>query len=150
MASRSYVGFTSHPFGSCFVCGVQRTRGDGLRIFAGRTNADGQVAAPWVPDATLCLADGKVAPEFMWAALDCPGFFAASGDGRSMLLAEFTARVDRRVHLDEPCVVIGWRLRSEGRKHEVGTALFDEDGELCARALGLWIEPRKSLDAVRE
>ena len=142
LASRSYAGFKSHPFGTCFVCGVQRTRGDGLRIFAGPSAADGQVAAPWVPDASLCLPDGKVAPEFMWAALDCPGFFAASDDGRSMLLAEFTAQVDRRVHRDEPCVVIGWRLRSEGRKHEVGTALFDGNGELCARARGLWIEPR--------
>ena len=144
LASRSYVGFTNHPFGTCFVCGVQRARGDGLRIFAGQSGAAGQVAAPWVPDASLCLPDGKVAPEFLWAALDCPGFFAASEDGRPMLLAEFTAHVDRRVHVDESCVVVGWHLRSEGRKHEVGTALFDEDGELCARARGLWIEPRCS------
>ena len=81
LASSSYVGFTSHPFGTCFVCGVQRAHGDGLRIFAGRSGAAGQVAAPWVPDASLCLTDGRVAPEFMWAALDCPGFFAASEDG---------------------------------------------------------------------
>jgi hypothetical protein len=38
--------------------------------------------------------------------------------------------------------VIGWRLGASGRKHVVGTALFDEDGELCARALGVWIETR--------
>ncbi len=148
-ASREFVGFTSHPFGSCFVCGVKRLRGDGMRIFAGPCGTPGQVAAPWVPEASLCLPDGKVAQEFIWAALDCPGAFAASADGRSMLLAEFTARIDSRVCLDERCVVIGWRLRSEGRKHEVGTALFGEDGGLCAMARGLWIEPRKTLEAVR-
>jgi hypothetical protein len=142
LASHGYIGFESHPFGTCFVCGVQRSHGDGMRIFAGATATAGQVAAPWVPDASLCLPDGKVAPEFMWAALDCPGFFAASDDGRAMLLAEFTAQVDRRACLNERCVVIGWRMLSAGRKHEVGTALFDERGTLLARARGLWIEPR--------
>ena len=59
-----------------------------------------------------------------------------------MLLGEFTAHIDRCVHVDEPCVVIAWKLSDSGRKHEVGTALFDEDGELCARARALWIELR--------
>jgi hypothetical protein len=39
-------------------------------------------------------------------------------------------------------VVIGWRIAVNGRKYEVGTALFDEDGELCGRARALWIEPK--------
>lgn len=59
-----------------------------------------------------------------------------------MLLGEFTAHVDRRVHVDEPCVIIGWRINVSGRKYEVGTALFDEDGDLCAKACALWVEPR--------
>jgi hypothetical protein len=58
-----------------------------------------------------------------------------------MLLGEFTAHVDRCVHVDEPCVVLGWHISSNGRKHEAGTALFDEDGELCARANAVWVEP---------
>jgi hypothetical protein len=142
-ASQRFVGFDSHPFGTCFVCGVQRAQGDGLRIFAGPVPTAGCVAAPWVPDASLCLPDGAVAPEFIWAALDCPGGFAAAPDGRPMLLAEFTARVDRPVSVHERCVVMGWLLRSEGRKHQVGTALFDAQGSLFARARGLWIEPRR-------
>src|SRR5215470_8525673 len=34
-ASLHYAGFKDHPFPTCFVCGPQRTRGDGLRVFAG-------------------------------------------------------------------------------------------------------------------
>ncbi len=153
-ASRHYAGFSGHAFPGCFVCGPERARGDGLRIFAGPWNAGGEhsaaaqaapgVAAPWVPNAALGLPDGKVRPEFMWAALDCPGYFAARDDRVAMLLGEFTAHVDRRVHVDEPCVVIGWRIGVSGRKYEVGTALFDEDGELCARARAVWVEPRTS------
>jgi hypothetical protein len=141
-ASRHFIGFTGHAYPGCFVCGTDRARGDGLRIFAGPCATGAMVAAPWVPDAALCHDDGKVRPEFMWAALDCPGYFAARTDSVPMLLGEFTAHVDRRVHVDEPCVIIGWRIGGSGRKHEVGTALFDEDGEPCAQARAVWIEPR--------
>lgn len=147
VASRRFAGFARHIFPGCFVCGTERARGDGLRLFPGpvvlRSDATQIVAAPWMPDASLGLADGKVAPEFIHAALDCPGGFAVQQQrSERMLLGEFTAHVDRRVRIDEPCVVIGWAIRSEGRRHEAGTALFDEDGELCARAHALWIEPR--------
>ena len=142
-ASRSYSGFKHHPYPGCFVCGPQRARGDGLRLFPGTWGSDGMVAAPWMPDASLCGADGKVCSEFIWAALDCPGYFAAVNDGRQLLLGEIAARIDRRVHAAESCVVVGWRLEREGRKHIVGTALYDDDGEPCARALATWIEVRK-------
>ena len=142
-ASRRYAGFAAHAFPGCFVCGPDRAHGDGLRIFAGAlAGAPVMVAAPWVPDVALGLDDHKVRPEFMWAALDCPGYFAARSDRVPMLLGEFTAHVYRRVHVDEPCVIIGWRVSVAGRKYAVGTALFDEDGELCAKARALWIEPK--------
>ena len=73
-ASRHYAGFRYHRFPSCFVCGTQRVRGDGMRVFAGPLRERGLVAAPWVPDASLDSGDGKVHAEFMSAALDCPGY----------------------------------------------------------------------------
>jgi acyl-CoA thioesterase FadM len=98
------------------------------------------VAAPWLPADSLAGDDGKVAVEFLWAALDCPGYFAVSGGRRTMVLGEMQAHVDRSVHLGEPCTVIGWRIGTEGRRHFAGTAVFDEDGELCARARATWVE----------
>src|SRR5882757_7582777 len=141
-ASRRYVGFSTQRFPTCFVCGTQRLRGDGLRIFAGPIGGRGIVAAPWVPDASLDRGDGKVRPEFMSAALDCPGYYAVTSDDRMMLLGELTVHLDRVVHIDESCTLIGWRIGADGRKHAAGTAIFDEDGELCGRARALWIEPR--------
>lgn len=138
-ASQHYPGFRSHGFPECFVCGPLRQRGDGLRIFPGALDT-GLHAAPWLPADDLGDADGRVCIEFHWAALDCPGYFALCGGRRSMLLGEFQAHVDRPVHVGEPCTVIGWKLGHEGRKYHAGTALFDEDGELCARALATWIE----------
>ena len=141
-ASRHFVGFHKHLFPRCFVCGTERARGDGLRVFAGRWNAAAAnlVAAPWAADASLSDGEGKVRPVFISAALDCPGAFAARDAMAPMLLGEFTAHIDRCVHIEEPCVVVGWRISVSGRKYEVGTALFDEDGELCARARAVWVE----------
>lgn len=140
-ASQHYPGFREHVFPECFVCGPLRRRGDGLRIFPGRLET-GIVAAPWLPSDALDSGDGKVGVECHWAALDCPGYFAVSAGRRLMLLGEMHAHVDRRVHPGEPCTVIGWKVGAEGRKHLAGTAIFDGDGELCARALATWIERR--------
>jgi hypothetical protein len=140
-ASQHYPGFRAHVFPDCFVCGPHRRRGDGLRIFPGMLDT-GIVAAPWLPADALDAGDGKVAVEFHWAALDCPGYFAVSGGRRVMLLGELRAHIDRRVHVGEPCTVIGWKIGADGRKHYAGTAIFDEDGELCARAMATWIETR--------
>lgn len=140
-ASRHFPGHTSHPFPGCFVCGTQRVRGDGLRIFAGPLN-DMRAAAPWIPDASLDDGHGKVRTEFMWAALDCPGYFAVERGGRAMLLGEIAARIDRHVHVDEACTILAWRMSVTGRRHEVGSAIFDDDGELAAVAQALWIEPK--------
>ncbi|MGI9247286.1 MAG: hypothetical protein ACR2I8_11405 [Steroidobacteraceae bacterium] len=139
-ASQHYAGFREHGFPDCFVCGPHRRRGDGLRIFPGVLDS-GIVAAPWIPADDLDGGDGKVAVEHHWAALDCPGYFAiTAGVSRMMLLGEMQAHVDRRVHVGEPCTVIGWALGGEGRRHHSGTAIFDEDGELCARARATWVE----------
>ncbi len=144
-ASREFTGHRMHPFPGCFVCGTERTRGDGLRIFAGPLN-EMRVAAPWIPDESLADAAGRIRPEFIWAALDCPGYFAAARSGAVMLLGEITARLDRPVHVDDACAILGWRISISGRRHEVGTALFCDDGELCAVAQASWIEPKHLVD----
>lgn len=139
-ASLDYIGFRSHPFPTCFVCGPQRAEGDGLRIFPGRVG-DGHVAAPWTPAANLGDAQGRVHPEFLWSALDCTGFFAFAPlpDGAPALLGELTARIERLPHIEEPCIATGWQLGSEGRKRFAGSAVFSASGELLAVARATWI-----------
>lgn len=143
-AAVHYSGHHHHIFPTCFVCGPQRKVNDGLRIFAGKLSDTNVVAAPWLPHAGLAdrsnAGNGKVSPEFIWAALDCPGYFASVKPGRTALLGELAVHIDRSVHIDEPCVIIGWQILIEGRKHKVGTALFDEEGEQCAVGVATWVE----------
>jgi hypothetical protein len=144
-AAKGYVGHRQHIFPGCFVCGTARESGDGLRIHAGPLRLDSRdtVAAPWRPDTSLAGTRGRIRPEFQWAALDCPGYFAVAPDSRVMLLGSFAARIDRTVEVGEPCIVVGWRLDGEGRKQRAGTALYGAGGDCVARALATWIEPRR-------
>ncbi len=139
-ASVHYSGHQQHIFPTCFVCGPQRPVNEGLRIFPGKLADTNVVAAAWLPHAELADGNGKVSPEFIWAALDCPGYFASVKPGRTALLGEFAVHIDRSVHIEEPCVVVGWQILIAGRKHKVGTALFDEDGEQCAVGVATWLE----------
>lgn len=141
-AARGYRGFTDHPFPSCFVCGPERDAGDGLRIFPGPDGADGAFAAPWLPDASLASKESdRVRPEFLWAALDCPGAFSfPQPEGKVVLLGELQARVEDSVAVGERCVLSSWYLEKKGRKHTTGSAIHGEDGRLCGVAQGIWIE----------
>lgn len=134
-----------HPCPGCFVCGPLRAQGDGLRLFSGPVTGQSIVATDWSPDASLARADGKIAPEFIAAALDCPGFQALQTGMKPWLLGEFTCRIDRRVSAGERCVIVGWKIEVKGRRSIVGTALYDEAGSLCALAKGVWIEPREPI-----
>ena len=141
-AGKGYRGLHDHPCPGCFVCGTGRS--DGLRIFAGSLAHAGRecVAAAWSPDASLAGTRGRVRPEFLWAALDCPGYFALVPDFRPMLLGSLAGQVESEVRIGEPCVVLAWRLSVEGRKHRAGTALYGADGRCVARAAATWIELR--------
>jgi hypothetical protein len=137
--ARRYTGLRQHPFPECFTCGPAREVGDGLRIFAGREKGDPLVAAPWVPDSSMCDARGRVDPRILWAALDCPGYFAIES-GETAVLGKMTADTSGDVRAKERCVVVGWSLGHEGRKLHTATALFSEAGDLIGRSRQVWVK----------
>jgi len=135
------IGQRFHPI--CFSCGPERGEGDGLRIFAGQVaGADaGQLACTWTPHTNFADADGLTPVEVIWAALDCPGYFAwVVREGRhGALLGTMTGEVLRRPRAGEPCIVSAWPLERSGRKETAGVALFSAEGELLASAHQVWI-----------
>jgi hypothetical protein len=130
-----------HPI--CFTCGPERAEGDGLRVFAGQVEgaAVGHVACVWTPHEAFADADGLTPGEIVWAALDCPGFFAwVVKEGRhGALLGTMTGEVVRRPKAGETCIVSAWPLVRDGRKESAGVALFTAEGELLARGHQVWI-----------
>ncbi len=135
-AEESYAGLSAHPFPRCFVCGPERS--DGLRLAPGPI-APGATACTWVPDASLPVADGRVAPQVVWAALDCPGGWTGDIVGRPMVLGRMAAAVASLPEVGEPCVVVGQRLGGEGRKMWTATTAYGSDGRELGRAHATWI-----------
>lgn len=134
LARSSPGGWGNPAFAECFVCGV-RNDGSGLDVHARPVPGRELVAAAWEAR--------EVAPEILWAAIDCPGAYAVGDPGRGEpLLARITARIDSLPAEGERCVVIGWALGVEGRKLHAATALFGADGHPLAVSRQLWIEPR--------
>ena len=142
LAATGYRAPADGVFSHCVVCG--RAREDALGVFAGPVEGRGLVASPWTPPAWTADAAGRVLPEFVWAVLDCPTYFAlyTSGELPLSVLARLTARIDAPVVAGEEQVVIGWPLSSDGRKRHAGSAVLSPQGEPLAVAQALLIEPR--------
>lgn len=142
-----------HPMPTCFVCGPARAHGDGLRLFprpiAQQTEGAklAVLAVAWTPNPDLSEIDGLVAPEFIWSALDCPTGYAScydpvrgSFDRTQILLGRMSAKILRRPHPGENCIVASWSLGKDGRKRFAESAIYSDDSELLAFAFTTWIE----------
>ncbi|WP_340536950.1 hypothetical protein [Nocardioides sp. GXZ039] len=152
-AERRYSGLTSHPFPMCFACGTGRAQGDGLRIFPGRVDDDGEgrvrVAATWTPDASLADPESPDVTTLpvAWAALDCIGGWAGDLEERLMVLGSMTAEVSELPRVGEEYVVVGGSRGDDGRKTFTASSLYTADGRLLASAEHVWfaVDPKDFL-----
>jgi hypothetical protein len=143
-ATAAFPGLRTHPFPRCVGCGTGRTDALALRIFPGPVAGRDLVAAIWYPggDATT---DGLVRPEFAWAALDCPGGWAASTFGnidRPAVLGRMAAKLPAPIEAQSAYIVVGWLAGVSGRKLAAGSALYSRDGILQGFARQTWVTLR--------
>ncbi len=129
-----------HPFPTCFGCGPDRDPADALRLFAGDAGG-GRFAVPWTP-ATWAGAGGVVAPEFVWAAMDCPSSAPASSTFPVVLGRMTVALGGPPVPIGRELVVETWLESAEGRKHHTAVALHDGAGTVFAAGRATWIALR--------
>jgi hypothetical protein len=128
-----------HPI--CLGCGLAREDDEGLELGVGPLVVDGieQVAAVWRPPARLAGDDGAVDPQWVVAALDCPGAMAYIARGTfAGLLGRIVFEQTGPVEPEVDHVVTGWEIERDGRKLFAGTALATADGEVLARTRQTW------------
>jgi hypothetical protein len=142
LAAQRYRGSSENIFCRCFVCG--KAREDSFEIFAGPVEDRRLVATTWTPPAWTADQAGQVRPEFIWAALDCPTYFAAyMGEETAVsFLVRFSVRIEADAPADTEHIVVAWPETNEGRKREAGSALLSAEGEVLAVASALLVEPR--------
>ena len=136
--------YTDPLFPDCFVCGMGRGPGDGLRIFPGPLAGRPLWAAPWTPDPSVADFSGRVRPEVVWAALDCPSGIAAAeaatlGWDTAILLGRMTATLTALPVAGDQCLVIAWPGVRDGRKLLAGSALLGPGGKVLAAARAVWL-----------
>ena len=142
-AGARHIGHSQRIHPICFTCGTARDEGDGLRVFPGALDGaePGVVACTWRAHEAFAGEDGTIAPEVIWAAIDCPGYFAwVEKEGRhGALLGTMTGEVLKAPRAGDECILVAWPLAKEGRKEFAGVALYSAEGELLARAHQVWI-----------
>jgi hypothetical protein len=140
-ARARYAAPLAGEFGHCFVCG--RSRHDGFGLFTGPVADSDLVATPWTPPPWAGDEDGAVRPEFIWAALDCPAYFALHGDDMKVsYLARQQVEVLAPIRTDVEHLVVGRPLERSGRKGIAATAVVDLDGTVLAHGEVLFVVPR--------
>ncbi len=134
-------GSLGDEFQDCLVCGRNRKTGDGLRVFGQTSPGGGHSLSCYVPHAAHADASGHIRPEFIWGTLDCPGAWAVQtpDDPRPALTGRMTAKIIEPPKVGERCAVVGWKIGEDGRKLYSGTALYTEDGRLCALGHCTWV-----------
>lgn len=139
-ASTRSFATDDNPLSTCFVCGPNRTVHDGLELFPGPVDDWTQLACVWNVAEDLLDSEGNVRPEIVWAALDCPGFFAAFGEDVTMaLLGELYAELLKPVPGGEPLIVYAWPEGGARRKRYAGAAIATAQGEVLAHSRSTWI-----------
>jgi hypothetical protein len=143
-AERGARYFQEPLYPECFVCGIARRRGDGLRVFPGPVAGGAVWAAPWKPDASVADGSGQVQPQIIWAVLDCPSGIAAAeaadlDDDTAILLGRMTADLNELPVLGDECRVIAWPIGHQGRKLVAGSALLGPTGRVLAVARTVWL-----------
>jgi hypothetical protein len=142
-ARERYRGVSGDVFSRCFVCGLDRE--DAFEVFAGQVEGRELVASPWTPPDWTADDQGNVRPEFVWAVLDCPTYFAACLHDEELpmsVLAQLTAEIRAPARAGEEHVVMSWPLETDGRKRWAGVALLNAAGEPLAVGKALMIELR--------
>jgi hypothetical protein len=139
-AAESYRGSGFTVFDHCYVCGPRRE--DALGVFATRVPEQEVVASSWTPPGWTTDAAGTVAEEHVWAALDCPTYFAAHIGRRNAMcvLARMSTEVRGPIRAETEHVVVAWPLEVDGRKRHAASAVLTAEGDVLAVARVLLVD----------
>jgi hypothetical protein len=137
-ATVEYPGLRSHPYPNCVGCGTARSDPAALRIFPGPVFGRDLLAAVWYPGKPVTIDDA-------WAALDCPGGWAAMHLGKTdkpAVLGRMAARVSLPAEPENAYIVVGWLGQVSGRKLTAGSALYSREGTLHGFSRQTWLTLR--------
>ena len=141
----------NHPFPTCFVCGPNRDKQDGMRIFTGPNSDETLYAAHWFAEAAWA-SDGKTIDErYIWSALDCPSSgpaFATVLDPKSTkayVLGTLEVHIEKAVPAEQDYVITCSLDEDTGKLYKTRVSLYDAQGQHYASGRAVWVQVPRSL-----
>jgi hypothetical protein len=125
-----------HPFPTCFGCGPDRPRRDGLGLRPGRVRGSDVCATRWSPPGS-----GEVPPWLVWAALDCGSagpVITGASRGAPVVTGELAVEIRGDVYGGSRYTLMSRLVRRSGRKTVTQAALIDEAGRHVAVGVTTW------------
>jgi len=142
-AAARYAAPDDGLFSRCFVCGPARE--DSMGVFAGRVEGRDLVASTWTPPEWAAAPSGAVREEIVWAALDCPTYFAVHPDEmRLSFLVRQSVALRAPIAAGSEHVVMAWPTDADGRKRGAAAAVVSATGEILAVGEALLVEARQT------
>jgi hypothetical protein len=131
-----------HPFPTCFGCGPDRARRDGLGLRPGRVDGLDVHATRWTPGGR-----GEIPAWLVWAALDCasagPPLAAVRADS-TVVTGELAVEVREPVAAGATHLLVSRGAPRPGGRMRTEAALLDADGRVLAAAVSTWFMIRLS------
>ena len=138
-AEGAYLGLTTHPFPTCWVCGPSRPERDGYDLRPGLVD-ENRTACTWHVGSNAAEPTGEVGAAALWAALDGPGAWTALQGDAVIVLGRIAAQISAVPQVGDTCVVMGRLVGVDGRKSFTATTVHGPDGTVLARAVATWIQ----------
>lgn len=136
------MGMAEHPVPYCFVCGCGKPVAHYENLLPGPTPDGNHVASHWVPTEAMADASGDIPRQIVWAVLDCPAGWGLllNAPWAKRLTGRLTAQQFKPIYPLRHYVAMGWFINAAGRKVDGGSAIYDDEGQVCAVARATWIE----------
>jgi hypothetical protein len=125
-----------HPFPTCFGCGPDRPRRDGLGLRPGRVRGTDVCATRWLPPGS-----GEVPAWLVWAALDCGSagpVIADASRGAPVVTGELAVEIRGEVCGGTPYTLMSRLVGRAGRRTITQAALVDDAGQHVAVGVTTW------------
>ena len=141
----------NHPFPTCFVCGPQRSEGDGMRVFTGPQEDTSLYGAKWHAHPAWSSNGTSIDPRYIWSALDCPSSgpaFATSVQADSdiaYVLGTLSVEIKGQVQVGEDYSIVCATDEDHERLYRTRVSLYGKDKSLLAAGYAVWIQVPRSM-----
>ena len=141
----------NHPFPGCFVCGPDRSEGDGMHVFTGPKTGTPLYGAKWHAHPAWSSNGTDIDAHYVWSALDCPSSgpaFSTSvtpGSNVAYVLGTLSIHIHQLPKVGNDYAIVCATDESHERLYRTRVSLYASDQSLLATGAAVWVQVPRSM-----